>query len=100
MLDSSGMKMLSERLGSGDISMTTLVDGSGALVDIEGMEILTFNGTGMRIVNRLRQGEATLPELVHAILSDFDVDEATATRDAVDFVRRLESALLGKPRKG
>lgn len=94
------VRLLAEKLRSNDVSITTLVDGSGALVNIEGMEILTFNETGMRIVNHMREGKATLPDLVRAILTDFDVDEAAAVRDVEDFVCRLNAAFFGENPKG
>jgi hypothetical protein len=84
-------------LASQTLSATTLGDGSGVLVDLAGMEVLTFNETGMLIVNQLRHGVSSLDELVAAVTAEFEIDEKTAREHVVQFLDLLASVLsIGK----
>lgn len=79
--------------------MTTLAGGTGVLVNLEGMEILTFNETGMLIIAGLR--ESTLPTIegiVTAITDRFSIDDATAREDVEAFLTRLTDAFPSQPR--
>lgn len=84
---------LAKALSSSELSSTTLADGTGVLVDLNGMTVLTFNETGMTLVNRMRSGSRSLEELVSAVVQEFQTDEQTARLDVERFLGRLEAAL-------
>lgn len=51
--------------------------------------MITLNETGRFLWERLAQG-AELPELVDALLQEYDVDRATAEKSAEAFVNRMK----------
>lgn len=57
--------------------------------------VITLNETGVLLWKKLESG-ATEEELVKAILSEYDVDEATAKADVSGFVNKLKEANLLK----
>lgn len=59
----------------------------GADVDFNGM--ITLNETGATLWKRLEQ-EAELSDLTAALLAEYEVDEATATAAAEQFVIKLK----------
>ena len=52
--------------------------------------LISTNTVGQFIWEKIAEG-AELENIVSAILDEFDVDEATARRDAEEFVSQLES---------
>jgi len=65
----------------------TVVLPSGGELDLNVM--ITLNGTG-GFLWELLQTESTTDTLVDALLKEYDVDEATARRCVVDFVKKLD----------
>lgn len=59
----------------------------GADLDFNGM--ITLNETGATLWKRLEQ-EAELNDLTAALLAEYDVDEATASAAAEQFVAKLK----------
>lgn len=57
--------------------------------------VITLNETGVLLWKKLEAG-ATEEELVKAILSEYEVDEATAKADVSGFVNKLKEANLLK----
>ena len=57
--------------------------------------VITLNETGVLLWKKLEAG-ATEEELVKAILSEYEVDEATAKADVSGFVNKLKEAKLLK----
>lgn len=57
--------------------------------------VITLNETGVLLWKKLESG-ATEEELVKALLSEYDVDEATAKADVSGFVNKLKEAKLLK----
>lgn len=75
-----------------DIAGQTIVVPIGAeAVKFNG--IVTLNKTGRVLWNALLV-EKSVEELVQVLLSQFDVDEATALRDVIAFVDKLKNANL------
>lgn len=64
---------------------------AGSEVNLNGM--LTLNDTGVTLWKCLEKG-AELPELVAALLSEYEVDEATATAHTEIFVNKLKELNL------
>lgn len=57
--------------------------------------VITLNETGVFLWKKLEIG-ATEEELVKALLSEYDVDEATAKNDVAGFIGKLTEAKLLK----
>ena len=69
------------------ISGQNVVLPSGGDLDLNVM--ITLNGTGAFLWERLQE-ETDEAALVAALLSEYDVDEATAARGVADFVQKLD----------
>ena len=87
------LNRLAAVLQSKNVTMTTLADGTGVVVDLAGMKLLTVNSTGMLIVRELCNGNDSLHRVAEAIATEFDVDETVAALNAVTFLEELENAL-------
>ena len=68
-----------------------VVPTGAATVDFNG--IMTLNETGMFLWELLEKG-AEKEDLLKALLSEYDVDEATALADIEKFLMKLEEAGL------
>lgn len=68
-----------------------VVPTGSARVDFNG--IVTLNETGMFLWNKLENG-AEKEKLLKAIMTEYDVDETTATTDINLFLDKLEGAGL------
>ncbi len=62
-----------------------------ATVDFNGM--ITLNETGAFLWEQLAE-EKNLEELVENFIKEYDVDEATAKKDIMEFVEKLKDADL------
>jgi hypothetical protein len=92
-MKSDEIEILRQKLNSRDVTMTTLGDGTGVLLNIKGMVILDLNETGMFVINRIREGILETESLVTRIQDEFEIDGETARRDIAVFVRELGKAL-------
>jgi hypothetical protein len=62
----------------------------GAIVlSLEAGKVLRLNPTGVLILEHLRTG-ATESEIIHSLASQFHIANEIASRDATDFIERLE----------
>lgn len=68
--------------------VTVVVPAGEAVIDFNGM--ITLNETGAFLWNRLTD-DMTEEELVKAVLSEYDVDEATAAAGVEKFIKRLSA---------
>ena len=84
---------LRERILSDGLISTELKDGTGVLLNLGGMEILTFNRTGMLILQSVSAGVVDLEEIVSGLVRECDVDRLTAETDAKAFVQLLAAHL-------
>lgn len=84
---------LRTKLSSHELTTMTLRDGTGVLVNLSGMEVLTFNETGMFLCQRVVAGAADVEALAAALVEDFEVDHAVAMTSATGFLRELATAL-------
>ena len=85
---------LAGSLRSERLTRTALADGTGVILDVDGMHVLTLNETGQFIVERLCDGVERLDGIVAAIVAEFEIDEPTAHADAVAFLDELERFVL------
>lgn len=80
---------LGQLLSSDQLTRTTLVDGSGVILDVDSLEVYTLNETGMTLVEALARGASSIDELVGALQAEYEVDEETARADILELVELL-----------
>ena len=85
----SGLERIAGSLRSGRFAVARLPDGSGVLLEVEGLRVLSLNETGMAVLDAIGNGLTTTDGLVSELVRTFDVDEATARRDLEAFLAGL-----------
>ena len=80
---------IAEFLRSERVTRTALSDGSGVVLDVQGLAVYSLNETGMFLVNALCEGTADADALAARLVAEFEVDEATARADVDEFVASL-----------
>lgn len=85
------MKVRSDFVVRSVAGSNVVVPTGAATVDFNG--IMTLNDTGMFLWGLLEKG-AQKEDLLKAILSEYDVDEATAKEDIEKFLTKLQEAGL------
>ena len=74
--------------------MSRLVDDETVLLDLESGMYFGLDGVGKRIWESIEKGNS-LGKTVELIISEFEVDEAQAQKDVIDFASELvERGLL------
>ncbi len=86
---------IGEFLRSERMTRTPLSDGSGVLLDVQGLAVYSLNETGMFLVDALCEGVEDVDSLVARLVEKFDVDETTARADTEEFIADL-SKFIGK----
>jgi hypothetical protein len=84
---------LAEQLGSDRYTRKTLADGSGVLLDLEGMRVLSLNATGAFLLDRIAAGAGSAGALAAELAAAFEVDQETARQDVEELLADLEKAL-------
>lgn len=86
------MDNFARRCKAGELSITTLPDGSGVLLDLEHEVLLNFNATGAFMLACLAEGldEA---DVVARVLERYEVDQDTAHADVAQFMDQLARAI-------
>ncbi|MCP4897069.1 MAG: PqqD family protein [bacterium] len=90
---------LKSLLASDDLSTTKLADESGVVLDIDSLQVLALNETGMFLVEVLREGASTKEELAKRLAEEFEVDQDVALKDVEAFLAEMGKNLLDKKRK-
>ncbi|MBQ4154468.1 MAG: PqqD family protein [Clostridia bacterium] len=85
------MKVRSDFVVRSVAGSNVVVPTGAATVDFNG--IMTLNDTGMFLWGLLEKG-AQKEDLLKALLSEYDVDEATAKEDIEKFLTKLQEAGL------
>jgi Coenzyme PQQ synthesis protein D (PqqD) len=73
--------------------MVQLVEGNAVLLDIDSGEYFTLNEVGGRVWD-LCDGSRSVSSIAEILGEEYDVDMATAVRDAGDLLERLAEAGL------
>lgn len=84
-----GIETLAARLRSQELTVTKLVDGSGVILDVNGLKVYSLNETGMFLVEQLQRGATDAGELVRALVEHFEVEPETASADLQSFLDEL-----------
>ena len=90
----SRLRQLREVLASDRCTRRRLADGSGVLVDVERMRVLTLNETGMLLLEEIAAGADSAGALERRLTTDFEIDAGTARRDVEELLGELERLLL------
>ncbi len=91
----TSLPALADALASDRFSRKTLADGSGVLLDVQSMRVLSLNTTGMFVLEEIAGGAATEKLVEDRLTEAFEVDTETAGRDLRELLVRLERHLLG-----
>jgi hypothetical protein len=75
------------------VTRTGLEDGSGVVLDIQGLAVYSLNETGMFLVEALCEGATDADALAARLVADFEVDEATARADVAEFIAELSGLM-------
>ena len=86
---------LAELLGSERFRRQTLADGSGVMLDLDAMRVLSLNRTGMLVLDALAEGEVRVEGLERRLTETFDVDSETATRDVGRLLDEIDRLVTG-----
>ena len=84
---------LAAALATDRYTHTALADGTGVILDIEGMHILTLNETGEFLVAAMLAGAADEPDLVARLVGAFEVEEPHAREDVSAFLAEVSQYL-------
>ena len=84
---------LAAALATDRYTHTALADGTGVVLDIEGMHILTLNETGEFLVAAMLAGAVDEPDLVARLVAGFEVEEPQAREDVSSFLVELSQYL-------
>ena len=84
---------LAAALATDRYTHTALADGTGVVLDIEGMHILTLNETGEFLVAAMLAGATDEPDLVARLVGAFEVEEPQAREDVSAFLVELSQYL-------
>lgn len=82
-------------LHSERFSHTSLADGTGVILDIEGEQVLTLNETSEFLVAAMLSGAANQAELSSRLVSEFEVETPQAEADVIAFLATLETQIAG-----
>jgi len=84
---------LAATLASERYTHTSLADGTGVILDIEGMHVLTLNQTGEFLIAAVLAGAADDADLVTRMVAEFEVEAPQAQADVAAFVAELHTHL-------
>lgn len=85
---------LAPLLGSDRFRRQTLADGSGIVLDMEAMRVLSLNRTGMHVLDAVARGETRVEALERHLTEAFEVDAETAARDIEELLEQIETLLI------
>lgn len=82
---------LARLLRSSRYGHRTLADGSGVLLDLTAMRVLSLNRSGMLVFDSILAGVEHRADLVDRLTRTFEVDEPTAAADLERLLDRLDN---------
>lgn len=85
--------VIASALSSGRLSINSLDDGSGVVLDIEQERMMTMNASGIRLMQAIAEGNVTSDALTEVLSNQYGVSTETAGRDVRNFVRETASRL-------
>lgn len=89
----ASLEQLASRLNSARYTRKTLADGSGVVLDVQGMRVLSLNLTGAFLVDEIAAGAANARALSERLVEVFEVDPRTAAVDVAELLDDLGRVL-------
>jgi len=90
---------LAALLDNKTIAFTKLADDTGIVLDTNTAQVMSLNESATFLIEAMSSGARTGDELVHALLTEFEVDGDTARADVEAFLEDL-SEHVGNLREG
>lgn len=87
------LTVLAAKLNSERFTHTHLADGTGVILDIDGMHVLTLNETGEFLIAAVLAGARDGGELADRMVAEFEVDAPQAQADVAAFIAVLRTHL-------
>jgi Coenzyme PQQ synthesis protein D (PqqD) len=84
---------LAAALATDRYTHTSLADGTGVILDIEGMHVLTLNQTGEFLIAAVLAGAADEADLAGRLVAEFEVEEPQARDDVGAFLAEMSQYL-------
>ena len=84
-----------EKLAGDAFPLTKLADGTGIILDLSGMQVLSLNDSATYVVEAIRQGERSVENLAHLVARAFEVPENAARLDIERLLLSLRSLIDG-----
>ncbi len=85
----SPAERIAARLAAGELTVTRLVDGSGVILDVDGLAVFSVNETGMFLVEQLGEGVTDPGTLSRMVVESFEVESEQAAADVEAFLTEL-----------
>ncbi len=89
----SALRELAELLASDRYSRQTLSDGTGVVLDLHSMRVLSLNRTGMFVLEEIAGGAGDFDTLERRLVEVFEVDRDVADSDLRDLLAQLDRHL-------
>ncbi len=87
------IETIARGLESGRLTITSLDDGSGVVLDSDGEQLFSFNVTGLTIVQAIEKGDRDIDALADQLTRRFEVSAERARADVQGFLKRLAEKL-------
>ena len=94
-MSESGYFVIMEKLTGDAYPLTKLADGTGILLDLSGMQVLSLNVSATYVVEAIRQGERSMEGLARLVARAFEVPEDAARLDIEMLLSTLRSLIHG-----
>ncbi len=87
------LQVVREAFAGGRLTVNSLEDGSGVVLDVEGEQLMTMNRTGLAVVQLIADGADDMEMIIGNVVSTFEVSPARASHDTEEFIDRMAKVL-------
>lgn len=87
--------IIANALSSGRLSINSLDDGSGIVLDMEREQMMTMNASAIRLMQAIADGSITLEALTGVLSRHYEISVESASRDVQSFVQQTARQLQG-----
>ena len=92
----SPLAELAAMIRSGRLTHTTLVDGSGVVLDTDSLKVFALNDSGALVFAAMAEGVTDHAAIVDRIVAAFEVDRDTAAADLATYLADLQALVQGQ----
>ncbi|NKI33601.1 PqqD family protein [Wenzhouxiangella sp. XN79A] len=90
---SDAIQQIRAALDSGRLTVNRMDDGTAVVLDIEGEQLMTLNGSAVTLLDAISSRADSEKALAEALVDAYEVDIERAERDASDFLTALDRSL-------